>query len=299
MVMDTRGATLYVLLASAGCRPAPSAPPAPTPAASASTAEAPPRAGDPRWEPLAKGEARIVEPDPAPSVTVSGRAMVVRADPRDANVVYIGTVGGVWKTRDFDSPSPTWRLLTGAIDSAPVSALDLDPKNPDRVFIGTGDPFSVPRLGAGLVLRSEDGGETWGEPVALGGRAGAVRALAVDPSDPGEILVAAENGLHPSTDGGAHFALVPLPHAGGARVEDAMWSIAYLGVEKGASRWAVSGVHPCEDHRRRALVEALRRGAADRPRDGLLRGEAGRPLAHRDVGPRDLGAPAVTRPEPA
>jgi photosystem II stability/assembly factor-like uncharacterized protein len=63
------------------------------------------------------------------------------------------------------------------------------------------------------ILRSVDDGATWHrlglkEAIEFDGT---VRSLLVDPSDPSRVFAGADAGICLSTDGGAHFALVPSP----------------------------------------------------------------------------------------
>jgi hypothetical protein len=98
----------------------------------------------------------------------SGRATVVRVDPRDPNVVYLGTGGGgVWKTVDFMSGAPHWAPMTDGLDCLAIEAMDVDPTNPDTVFVALGDSFD--NVAYGAVAKSVDGAKTWMSPVRLSG----------------------------------------------------------------------------------------------------------------------------------
>jgi hypothetical protein len=217
-------------------------------AASSSVAVAPP-APPPRWTSLGILTTSVRDDTGESPADASGRVMAVRVDPRDPAVVYLGTVGGVFRSTDFSSDAPTWTLLTDGLGASAFVALDLDPNDPDRVVAGTGDPHMLPGPGGGAVYRSSDRGETWSEPVLLAGtnargetvQAGTIRDVAIDASSSGVVLVAARHGLFRSKDGGATFSLEDLPNVGGKPLEDEMWSLAYLG----AGRWAAAGVEEC------------------------------------------------------
>lgn len=90
----------------------------------------------------------------------SGRATAVVVDPRNSNVVYLGTAGGgVWKTTDGGQ---NWSPLTDAQPSLAIGSLALDPSNPDIVYAGTGEEnFSVDSYYGAGILKSTDGGTTW------------------------------------------------------------------------------------------------------------------------------------------
>ena len=157
---------------------------------------------------------------------VSGRVNAIRVDPRSADVVYIGTSeGGVWKSTNYTLGPPTWAPITDSANVLAVGGLDLDPQQPDTVYVGLGDPFDTP---SGTVIKSTDGGAHWVAPVQLAG-ASHVRDLRVDPGTPGVVLVATDVGLFRSTDAGASFTRV---------VTNETWSLAYVG----AATWIVSSI---------------------------------------------------------
>jgi hypothetical protein len=101
----------------------------------------------------------------------SGRIGGLAVDPSDpsGNTVYAaGASGGVWKTSNFltNSPSgPTWQPLTdlGATFGINIGGIDVFPRNNDPkqtvVFVSTGEGDTY-TPGAGF-LRSMDGGATW------------------------------------------------------------------------------------------------------------------------------------------
>jgi hypothetical protein len=103
---------------------------------------------------------------------INGQANALAIDPRDANIIYLGSAeGGVWKTRDGGG---SWIPLTdtqlvrtlssGSLKATmSIGALAIDPGKPQTIYAGTGDPnvaccFNGPGLG---VFRSTDGGGAW------------------------------------------------------------------------------------------------------------------------------------------
>jgi photosystem II stability/assembly factor-like uncharacterized protein len=104
-------------------------------------------------------------------------------DPRQPDVQYAGTLdNGIWKSTDAGE---TWSraLPTASLDV--VTALAVDPGDGERIyaaidhFASDSPPLMAPMRGE--IWRSEDGGATWAR-LAVGQTA--VRALAVDPTDP-------------------------------------------------------------------------------------------------------------------
>lgn len=145
-------------------------------------------------------------------IDVSGRVLAIVVDPRNSNVVYVGTAqGGVWKSSDGGG---SWAPLTDNQPSLAIGALALDPNNPDVVYAGTGEPTlgGGNYYGAGL-LKSTDGGQSW---TVLGadrfGGTGIAKII-VDPANTNIVYVAnartgtegpslPPRGVFKSTDGG-------------------------------------------------------------------------------------------------
>ncbi|MCD4848205.1 MAG: T9SS type A sorting domain-containing protein [Candidatus Aegiribacteria sp.] len=73
--------------------------------------------------------------------------------PQDPQVIYAGSddSGGLWKTTDGGQ---TWNLMTADWPDMTAWHIELDPSNPDMVYIC--DPYG--RYG---ILKSEDGGQNW------------------------------------------------------------------------------------------------------------------------------------------
>jgi hypothetical protein len=103
---------------------------------------------------------------------VSGRATAIAIDPADSsgNTVFIGGAhGGVWKSINAASPTPssvTWWPLADFAPTLSVGAIAIQPgnSNPNSsvILVGTGEPDDSADSYYGLgILRSADGGATW------------------------------------------------------------------------------------------------------------------------------------------
>ncbi len=88
-------------------------------------------------------------------------------DGQGTPAIYLATAGGgVWRSSDFTSSSPTWVPLT---DHLPlplvkrdgiqnIASLAVDPNRPRTIYAGTGEPLGGTGQG---ILKSTDGGSTW------------------------------------------------------------------------------------------------------------------------------------------
>jgi len=95
--------------------------------------------------------------------------------------------------------------VTGALDSAPVSVIEVSVVNPDRIYVGTG---------GGRVFRSDNGGWTWTFNLAGARFAGReVKAVRADPTDEDRLFVGlggfGRPSLYVSEDGGWRWQALP------------------------------------------------------------------------------------------
>ena len=163
------------------------------------------------WQPLFDQEA-------------TGSIGAIAVAPSDPNVIYVGTgagiirpdlaVGdGVYKSVDGGR---TWAHL-GLRDTKMIAMIDVDPRDPDRLFVAAlGHPYG-PNAERG-VFRSTDGGRTF-QKVLYKDEYTSANDVRLDPRDPttvyatlwqqqqsfieGQGFGGAGNGIFKSTDGGA------------------------------------------------------------------------------------------------
>jgi len=129
-----------------------------------------------------------------------GRVNAIAVDPRNANIIYVGTpAGGLWKSIDGGQ---TWVPLTDDLPSLGVSAIAIHPTNSNIIYIGTGDDDGGHAYSRGI-FKSTDGGQTW----QLQGNSanlvpGFVSEIIIHPQNPSVIWAATSSGILKSTDGG-------------------------------------------------------------------------------------------------
>jgi photosystem II stability/assembly factor-like uncharacterized protein len=139
---------------------------------------------------------------------IGARINAMAVHPNNSNVIYAGfSSGGLYKTTNGGR---TWSPIFDDKPYLAISAITLDPKNTDIVYIGTGDAniTGYPFLGDGI-YRSMNGGQTW-ENLGLQ-ETRIVAKILIDPLD-SKIIYAAtmglpferneDRGLYKSVDGG-------------------------------------------------------------------------------------------------
>src|SRR5688500_9337040 len=94
-----------------------------------------------------------------PALT-SGRIGDIAVHPTDKSIRYVAVAsGGVWKTVNAGT---TWTPIFDGEGSYSIGCITLDPKNPNVVWVGTGENNSQRSVAYGDgVYKSEDGGRTW------------------------------------------------------------------------------------------------------------------------------------------
>lgn len=147
-------------------------------------------------------------------VVQGGRLVDIEGVPGEPYTFYVAYAsGGVWKTTNN---GVSFEPLFDDQPSIIIGDMALDPSNPQRIFVGTGENNSSrSSYGGEGVFRSDDGGHTWTR-VGLEGTDRIGRIL-VDPRNPDRVFVAAlgklytpggQRGVYRSDDGGDTWQLV-------------------------------------------------------------------------------------------
>lgn len=98
---------------------------------------------------------------------VAGRVTAIAVDngkDPSGNTVYLGTAyGGLWKSTNALSATPTFSPIGDTMPTLAVGAIALDSStSPTTIYVGTGEPNASADSYYGVgILKSIDGGQTW------------------------------------------------------------------------------------------------------------------------------------------
>lgn len=147
-----------------------------------------------------------------------GRINCIAFHPTDPATYFVGVAqGGVWKT---SNNGQSWIPLTDNLPITRISDIEIDPSNPDVMYISVCD-FEY--IGFGLFLngrkrnthyglgvyKTTDGGLTW-NPTGLSflltdGDASLIRKVIVNPTAPNKLVACGVSGMYTSNDGGINW----------------------------------------------------------------------------------------------
>ncbi len=148
-----------------------------------------------------------------PALT-SGRISDIAVNPANSYEYYVATSsGGVWKT---DNAGLSYSPIFDKEGSYSIGCVSLDPKNPNVVWVGTGENNNQRSVAYGDgVYKSFDGGASWKH---MGLKSSEhIGKILIHPENPDIVYVAAigplwskggERGLYKTTDGGINWTPV-------------------------------------------------------------------------------------------
>ena len=219
------------------------------------------------WTPL--GPSVVLDGQAVGLPPVGGRVAGIAVAPGGTRVYAATANGGVFRS---DDAGMSWHSLMDAFDVDPTDfastslacgAIAIDPADPDRIYVGTGEgdtwaifaqrvTNALPAYRGIGPIRSDDGGMTWvsertaaGSP-ALAGKA--FFALAVDPRNRDNVVGATTEGLYQRSGAaqwsrrrtGVHSSVVVASRAGTTRFFAAEWGRGVYESTDGA-RWTPLG----------------------------------------------------------
>lgn len=142
-----------------------------------------------------------------------GRLDTVAGVAGDPATYYAGGLGGLFKTTNGGA---TWTSIFNNEPVSSIGALAVAPSNPSTIYAATGEANLRNDVAFGDgTWRSDDAGKTW-KHIGLDATA-AIAAIAVDPSNPQRVFVAAlgdpykpgaDRGVYRTSDGGATWQKV-------------------------------------------------------------------------------------------
>jgi hypothetical protein len=183
-----------------------------------------------RWVEQGPGPTLNGQSEGIPGNPVSGAVNAIAIDRTNPGTVYLATVnGGVWKSTNANTATPSWAPLTDLqLPALSINSIAISPLNTSTIFAGTGSTSSngfegSPGFG---VIRSTDGGATWSilaGPTFTGRRINSIVPTGLTTGGlAGQVVLAATlfdgGGVYRSTNGGTSFTRISgaagLPNAG-------------------------------------------------------------------------------------
>ncbi len=165
--------------------------------------------------------------------SMGGRISAIEGLAGNPRIVYAATgSGGLFKTVNG---GVTWKAIFERPETISIGDMTVDPKNPDTIWVGTGEANvrNSVSFGSGMYY-SGDGGKTWqhrGLEQTM-----TISRVVLDPRDPRRVFVAAlGHPFGPNTERGVYFS----PDAG------ATWKkVLYLDDQHGASDLEIDPSNP-------------------------------------------------------
>lgn len=145
---------------------------------------------------------------------MGGRLDAVAGIPGDPTTLYLAhSSGGLWKSQNGGL---SFASVFEAGNTAAVGSIAIDPRDPRRILIGTGEGFprNTAAYGDGIWL-STDASRHWRNAGLTG--SGSIAKIAIDPQNSKIVLAAAvgrefapggDRGIYRSADGGLHWSRV-------------------------------------------------------------------------------------------
>jgi hypothetical protein len=194
--------------------------------------------------------------DPHLNQSYLARVTRIAISPSNPDTIYVGaTRGGLWKSTDGGN---TWQALPLPPFANAIGAITLHPRDPNTIFVGTGDEvwfgpgqsdLGIPNTLYGVGLyRSTDAGQTWQRIDGTTFTGHRINEILVIPDPSGRrdrdiLIVCADTGIWRSTDGGQTWSrrLNGVGTALVANPEDTSVLLAAIGDFRGRCReWGLS-----------------------------------------------------------
>lgn len=133
-----------------------------------------------------------------------GRVTSVEFHPTNKDIYWACTAGGgIWKTIDNGMH---WTSLTDNLSILGTSDLDVNPQNPNTMYLCTGDRDASDTYSIG-VLKSLDGGQTWNTTglIWTSSQFRLTNCLVINKIDTNSLTLASSDGIYKTYNGGANW----------------------------------------------------------------------------------------------
>ncbi len=154
---------------------------------------------------------------------IGGRTLALAIHPEDPELLFAGSAsGGLWKSTSGGAGLNAWEYVSTGFPVLGVGAIDIDPNNPDVMYIGTGEAYGTAENFPGIgperttrgsygigILKTTDGGQTWEKSLdwSLNQRR-AIQKIQINPLRSASIWAATTNGVYRSRDNGENWQIV-------------------------------------------------------------------------------------------
>lgn len=155
-----------------------------------------------------------------------GRLNTIRIHPTDTSIIYVGASnGGIWKSV---TGGTSWINISPYLPTLSVTDILIDPVNPSRIFVLTGDSYGL-FGGHGIgVIQSLDGGLTWmsiyGSPIVEH-----PHKLIMHPTNPDIQFLISDEGVHKTENAWANYNQIYVGQAYDLEFKPDDPDILYLG----------------------------------------------------------------------
>lgn len=153
---------------------------------------------------------------------IGGRTLCLAVNPLDTNILWAGSAsGGLWKSTTAGRGANAWERVETGFPVLGVSAIAIDPANPDVMYVGTGEVYNLENSAPNVafrttrgtygigILKTTDGGATWSKSLDWSyGQMRGVQDIKINPLRPATVFAATTEGLLRSYDAGATWLKV-------------------------------------------------------------------------------------------
>lgn len=153
---------------------------------------------------------------------IGGRTLCLAVNPVDTNILWAGSAsGGLWKSTTAGRGETAWEHVETGFPVLGVSAIALDPSDPNIIYAGTGEVYNLENSAPNVairttrgtygigILKSTDGGVTWTKSLDWSyGDLRGVQDIKINPLRPATVYAATSEGLLRSYNAGASWQTV-------------------------------------------------------------------------------------------